>query len=186
MSGQFYIETGLPCNIFVVIKTYIMPRPKSKEELLEQSESNLTKLREFIDEMADQNITFPEATLNRNVRDILAHLYQWQCMMADWYNEGMQNKKPHMPAPGYTWKTVPELNLKIWQDFQNTSLSEIRFKLQKSHEKLTIIIEKHSDRELFEKKYYAWTGSTSLGSYLVSALSSHYDWALKLLKRVTK
>ena len=42
------------------------------------------------------------------------------------------------------------------------------------------------DEELFTKKKYHWTGSTSLGSYLVSATSSHYDWALKLIRKSIK
>jgi hypothetical protein len=47
-------------------------------------------------------------------------------------------------------------------------------------------METHSDEELFEKKRYQWTGTTSLGSYLVSATSSHYEWALKLIKRARR
>ena len=57
---------------------------------------------------------------------------------------------------------------------------------QKSFEKVFSIIEKHTDEELFTKKKYKWTGSTSLGSYLISATSSHYDWALKLMKKELK
>ncbi|MEL6140134.1 MAG: ClbS/DfsB family four-helix bundle protein, partial [Bacteroidota bacterium] len=33
---------------------------------------------------------------------------------------------------------------------------------------------------------YAWTGTTSLGAYLISSTSSHYDWAYKLIKRCKK
>ena len=33
---------------------------------------------------------------------------------------------------------------------------------------------------------YHWTATTSLGSYLVSATSSHYDWALKLIRKSIK
>jgi hypothetical protein len=48
------------------------------------------------------------------------------------------------------------------------------------------IIQKHSDKELFTKKLYIWTGSTSMGSYFVSATSSHYDWLVKKLKKLRK
>lgn len=34
--------------------------------------------------------------------------------------------------------------------------------------------------ELFTKRLYSWTGSTSLGAYLVSSTSSHYDWGKKV------
>jgi hypothetical protein len=40
----------------------------------------------------------------------------------------------------------------------------------------------HTDAELFTKRRYVWTGSTSLGAYLVSATSSHYAWAAKQLR----
>lgn len=58
--------------------------------------------------------------------------------------------------------------------------------LEKSFEQLQEVMVKHSNEELFEKKRYKWTGTTSMGSYLVSATSSHYDWALKLIKKAKK
>jgi hypothetical protein len=48
------------------------------------------------------------------------------------------------------------------------------------------LIQKHSDEELFTKKRYAWTGTTSLGAYMISATSSHYDWALKTMRPLKK
>lgn len=32
------------------------------------------------------------------------------------------------------------------------------------------------------KNIFDWTGTTTFGSYCVSATSSHYDWAMKKLK----
>jgi hypothetical protein len=40
--------------------------------------------------------------------------------------------------------------------------------------------------ELFAKKAFSWTGTTTLGAYCVSATSSHYDWAIKKLKNHLK
>ena len=48
------------------------------------------------------------------------------------------------------------------------------------------LIEVFSDEELFTKRFFSWTGTTTLGSYCVSATSSHYDWAIKKLKQVKK
>ncbi|GAA4627923.1 hypothetical protein BKA21_003401 [Cellulomonas oligotrophica] len=44
------------------------------------------------------------------------------------------------------------------------------------------LIRRYSDEELFTKRRYPWTGTTSLGDYLVSATASHYAWALKKLR----
>jgi hypothetical protein len=58
--------------------------------------------------------------------------------------------------------------------------------LKDSHQKMMAIISGHSDEELFTKKRYKWTGSTSLGSYAVSASSSHYQWAIDLIRKWVK
>lgn len=163
-----------------------MARPKSKEELLTQSQGNFSKLFDFICSMPNENITFTGSTMNRNVRDILIHLHHWHLMTLDWYKIGMKGNKPIMPAKGYTWKDTPQLNKKIWEDSQDITLSESKELLKSSYRKIQDIIDSHSNEELFEKKKYKWTGSTSLGSYLISATASHYDWALKLIKKTTK
>ncbi|MDR1033746.1 MAG: ClbS/DfsB family four-helix bundle protein [Bifidobacteriaceae bacterium] len=48
------------------------------------------------------------------------------------------------------------------------------------------IIQKHTDDELFTKKHYKWTGTTSLAAYLISATSSHYDWGWKCVRKAGK
>jgi len=165
-----------------------MPRPKTKKELLGLSDLNFKKLNAFIDELPDnqQNVEFHPGTMNRNIRDVLAHLHEWHLMMERWYKEGLKGEKPAIPAEGYTWKTTPELNRKIWEKYRDSDLDKIRKSFEESHKRIYSIIKKHSNDELFEKKRYKWTGSTSLGAYLISATSSHYDWALKLIKKGLK
>ncbi|MCP9290471.1 ClbS/DfsB family four-helix bundle protein [Gracilimonas sediminicola] len=165
-----------------------MARPKTKKELKELSKQNFAKLNQLIDSYSaeEQNAEFPEGTMNRNIRDVLAHLHHWHLMMLDWYEVGMKGEKPEMPAKGHTWKTTPELNKEIWTKYRNVELNKIREDLSLSFLKLQKIITQHSNEELFEKKRFKWTGSTSLGAYLISATSSHYDWALKLIKKAKK
>ncbi len=161
-----------------------MARPKTKEDLIAQSEQNYLKLLAYIDHMPDVFKELPPKYLNRNVRDVLAHLHHWHIMMLDWYDIGMLGGKPDMPAKGYNWRTVPDLNIVIWEKYKNTAMAEVVSLLESSYMKVQAIIESHTDEELYTKKKYKWTGSTSLAAYLISATSSHYDWALKLIKKV--
>ena len=164
-----------------------MPRPKSKSDLLNLSQANFKKLNDFIDQKSkeDQIKDFPKGTMNRNIRDVLTHLHHWHLMVLDWCKVGMSGGKPEMPAKGYTWKTTPALNKWICEEYQDVELKKAKSLLNKSFKDVQKIIEKHSDEELFEKKRFKWTGSTSVGAYLVSATSSHYDWAFKLIKKAT-
>ncbi len=165
-----------------------MPRPTTKQELLAQSHAQYAALGALIDgySAADQQRAFKPGTMNRNIRDVLAHLHHWHLLMQEWYAVGMKGGKPEMPAKGYTWATTPELNRWIHGQYNAMPMKKVRALFDHSHAEVTSLIERHTDAELFTKRRYAWTGSTSLGAYLVSCTSSHYDWALKLIRKGLK
>ena len=149
------------------------------------SEANFNKLNELVDSYSPlvRTATFPRGTLNRNIRDVLAHLHHWHKMMLAWYEVGMRGDKPAMPSAGYSWKDTPKLNADINAQYVSTSLNEARRLLFESHRQVMSLIEGHSNEELFTKKRYKWTGSTSVGAYFIANTSSHYDWAYRLIKK---
>lgn len=165
-----------------------MPRPKTKEALLLLSQNNYNKLINYIDLIPKDELEneFPKGYLNRNIRDVLAHLHHWHILLLAWYDVGMTGAKPDMPAKGYTWRTLPDLNRKIRETYENVDLMSVEKLVDESFNRIQNIIKTHSEKDLFEKKKYNWTGSTSLAAYLISATSSHYDWALKLIKKCRK
>lgn len=162
-----------------------MSRPTTKDELLHLAEKNFSQLMLLVANLSEEELQheFEIPSLNRNRRDVLMHLHHWHLLFEQWYTIGMQGGKPVMPAEGYTWKTTPQLNIAIHQMYQHTPGISVIELLQSSHQLLLDIIGKHSNEQLFQKKFYKWTGSTSLGSYIISATSSHYDWAIKFLKK---
>ena len=87
-----------------------------------------------------------------------------------------------MPRP----RTKEELMLASKENYEKLnhfiSKEEATRLLEQSHKEVLELLEGFSNNQLFTKGVYKWTGGTSLGSYFVSATSSHYDWALKKLK----
>jgi hypothetical protein len=171
-----------------------MSRATTKTDLVIAANEQFDKLWKFIDCMSDeqQNATFgvemaaagKEAHWSRdkNMRDVLVHLYEWHQLLLNWINANRNGEvKPFLPEP-YNWKTYPAMNVKIWKKHQNTPLTEAKKMLKESHKNAMAIIDTFSNDELFAKKSFAWTGTSTLGSYCVSATSSHYDWAIKKVK----
>jgi hypothetical protein len=168
-----------------------MSRPTNKKELLELAEINFNKLLEFIDDLSDEikNGIYKKDELNdrdKTIADVICHLHEWHLMMENWYKIGMSGKKPAILAEDVTWQTLPVLNHRIYEKYKGTDLKEAIKLFKKNHKTVTALIEKHTDDELFTKKKYQWTGTTSLGEYLISATSSHYDWGLKIIKPLRK
>lgn len=165
-----------------------MARPNSKKTLLDASSQYFERLQDSINALPDEmtNERWLPASGDWNVRDIIMHLYEWHQMLIMWVKENMAgNHQPFLPAP-YSWKDLPAVNQEIWKKHCSTPFSEAMKLLRQSHEETMAVIRRFSDDELFTKKYFNWTGTTSLGAYCVSATSSHYDWANKQLKKLLK
>ena len=171
-----------------------MARPQTKEGLLIAAKENFEKLNTLISKMSDKELTTPfdfskdekkkEAHWKRdkNLRDVLIHLYEWHQLILNWVESNQKGEeKPFIPQP-YNWRTYGDMNVEFWKKHQNTSLEDATKALQKSHKEVLELAEKFTNEELFSKKVYKWVGGSTLGSYFVSATSSHYDWAMKKLK----
>ena len=171
-----------------------MARPQTKENLMIAAKENFEKLNTLISKMSDKELTTPfdfskdekkkEAHWKRdkNLRDILIHLYEWHQLILNWIESNQKGEvKPFLPEP-YNWRTYGDMNVEFWKKHQNTSLEDATRALEKSHKDVLKLAENFTNEELFSKKVYKWVGGSTLGSYFVSATSSHYDWAMKKLK----
>lgn len=176
-----------------------MPRPTTKTELLDAANTQWNRLWHLIDSMSgtEQKAEFcfeitekdREAhwTRDKNIRDVLIHLYEWHQLAINWVNSNRESEVtvPFLPEP-YTWKSYGDMNIGFWKSHQTTSYDNAKQLLSESHKKVIVLIESFSNEELFTKAYFPWSGTTSVGSYFVSATSSHYDWAMKKIKRQIK
>lgn len=175
-----------------------MARPTTKPDLIKGANEQFDKMWTLIDEMTEhkQNAGFnfgdsfvqKEAHWKRdkNLRDVLVHLYVWHQLLLDWVESNqMGNPKPFIPAP-YNWKTYGQMNVGFWEKHQDTPLNKAKGMLKESHADVIAMIEKFSNDELFAKGSLPWTGTSTLGSYCVSATASHYDWAIKKIKAHNK
>jgi len=166
-----------------------MSRPTTKSDLLEAANKQFEKLWDLVDSMSEekQNAAFQFEDRDKNLRDVLIHLHEWHKMVEKWHRIGtLERGIPNVPGEGYTWKTLPDLNLEIWKRYQNTDLRSSKSMLKESHAMIVSLIETHTNDELFLKSVYKWTKSSTLGAYFVGCTSSHYDWAMNKIKKHIK
>lgn len=175
-----------------------MARPKNKNELIELANINYKKLFDTIEGLskeefdicfdftANPNLKEKHWKRDKNIRDILIHLYEWHNLLLNWISNNIKEKDyPFLPSP-YNWKNYHELNIEFFKIHQKTSYEKSVELLEDSHKSVIDKIKSFTNEELFTKKYYNWTGSTSLASYCISSTSSHYDWAIKKIKKHKK
>lgn len=171
-----------------------MGRPTTKTDLINAAADNWEKMNRLISSLTEKELTTPfdfegdikkkEAHWKRdkNLRDILIHLYEWHQLLINWIESNKTgDNKSFLPEP-YNWKTYGDMNAAFWQKHQKTTLEEASKMLADSHEKVMSLAETFSNEELFSKGVYRWVGGSTLGSYFISNTSSHYEWAMKKLK----
>lgn len=134
-----------------------MPRPKTKTELLDAAEAQYAKLDSLIEGMSsdDQHTHFdPSITQigkeahwarDKNLRDVLVHLHEWQRMLLGFVDANRHDQPRPFP---HTWRTTPALNQEIWEHYQDVSLDEIQALLTASHTQTVELIESSSIDEL--------------------------------------
>ena len=179
-----------------------MPRARNKADLLKSAAENFSKLMDLISKMTESQMNTPfnfpadashkEAHWgrDRNVRDVLVHLYEWHQLMIKFVERNAKNTGKGLIfaflPDEYSWKTYGAMNIEFWKRHQETTFSNAMLMLAESHRKVLSLIEQYTDDELFTKKHFPWTGTSDLGSYFVSTTASHYDWAIKKLKQHCK
>jgi len=163
-----------------------MAIPSNKNQLIEFAKSEYVRLFELVSQLTvverDKKFVFG----NRTTKDIVAHLYAWQNMTLNWYQDGVDGKKPTALPAGYTIKDIPKLNEKLYLEYKDIHWDTLKSQLNTSHNKLLKIIKNYTNSELFTKKKYDWTGTTCLAVYFRLALSSHYVWAIDLIRKFIK
>ena len=160
-----------------------MPRPTSKKDLLDAIKKERSALDEYIETLTLEQMVEPNIVGNWSVKDVLAHLFAWMQMCIGWYNAGLRNEIPALPASGFKWNQTPQLNQRIYEKYKDMSLDEVLAQFEASSHEILEIIQGLSNDELFTAGYFAWTKKNTLGTYMVSATSSHYLWARKEIRK---
>ena len=151
----------------------------TREVLLERNDTEFAGLLELIESLPPERLSgpFTGSGRDRNLRDVVAHLHAWHILLERWYSEGTTGGSPSIPAEGYSWRRLAELNEDLRQQWQDTTLAELLPLLRASHESLQAMVALHTDAELDDAAAYAWTRGTALGEFALECGGNHYAWA---------
>lgn len=98
-----------------------MTRPKTKTDFIQTGDESFTKFIDLLDSIPTSQITaaFTFDTANekgahwerdKNLRDVLVHLYEWHQLIINWVNSNLEGEKKTFLKEGYNWKTYGAMN----------------------------------------------------------------------------
>ena len=156
-----------------------------KKELLSEIQSERSKLDDTLSLLSISQMTKSGVTRGGwSVKDILAHLVEWQHMNLDWYAAGLRGEKPVIPAPGLTLRELPRLNEMIYRKHHRRSLQSVMRDYRSYHQQVVELIESLPDYDLITLGRFSWTGpSWTLSDYLRASTAAHDLWARTRIRR---
>ena len=162
-----------------------MGRRLRKRELLREIRIERAALDSALALLTPRQMTTAGVTRGGwSVKDILAHLVEWQQMNLDWYAAGVRGEKPAMPAPGFTLRELPRLNEMIRRKHQHRSLRSVMRDYREYHDRVMALISGLRDADLVTLGRFSWTGpSWTLSDYLRASTAAHYLWARTRIRR---
>lgn len=163
-----------------------MPKPASKTELLNAIVQERQALERLLAGLSPEQMLLPGALGEWSVKDVLAHLVEWEQMFLGWLAAGQRGETPALPAEGYNWRQLGELNQKIYEQYRAAPLDEILALFKTSFAQVCALLESLSEADLVTPGRPAWTGKHILIGFADANTANHYRWARQGLAKGLK
>lgn len=169
-----------------------MPQPQDKTSLLDSAQALFAELQTLWQNTALSILEtdfLPRTTKAKcttfeqgdNMRDVLMHIYEWQRLQIAFVDNIRKGEpKDFIPDPyRKNYKEMDEVNR---LNDQKYSAAEAMGMLRQSHEEIVALAESFTEDELFGKKVFKVTYTTTMAAYFMSVTTSPYSQAIKRLK----
>jgi hypothetical protein len=168
-----------------------MSNQVTKKSFMQQTELSFKKLINLIKSLSEHELstsfdfsndpTKTEAHWNRdkNMRDILTHLLEWQKIHISWFQSNMSGVVVSFLPQPYTWKNYVGLNIEIWEKYQNMPYETAYQELIMTHHQVMKLIDRLSEEELFNKNVFEWAEGRALIGKFDGVTKGHYEWAIE-------
>lgn len=163
-----------------------MPRSTTKTQLLAEIVAERLALEKLIAPLSPTQMTQAGILGEWSVKDVLAHLMEWEQMFLSWYAAGLAGKTPAIPAEGFNWRQLPQLNQRIFEKYASAALEDVLSQAENSYGQMLTLIQDLPEVDLFTPGRFPWTGEHPLVSFIIPNTSSHYRWARNGIRKGLK
>jgi len=151
-----------------------MPGPTNKAALLEEMEKEHQLLVQSIAKLSIDDLLAPATCGEWSVKDVMAHITEWEQHALSWYRAGLRGEKPKTPDADFGWDQIDALNHAMYLKHREDALSDVRAAFEHSYQELLEAVNAMSEEVLFEPNQFAWTSEYILADLIIDSTSKHY------------
>lgn len=128
----------------------------------------------------NQNKPFLYTGRDENCRDVLYHLYGWHIILLELVKKNP--KSPFELRPGFTWKTLEQLNYTIKKEAEAFDLSTVLSMIEETHQAILSWVQTLSNDRINDPNVYPFTAPSNLGEFVHECMGGHYAWAIQSIQ----
>jgi hypothetical protein len=151
-----------------------MDEQMTKTRTLELMQSEREAFERLLGELSDQQMTRSGVENSWSVKDILAHITEWERLMVQWIQESVRGEVPQRPAPGTPWDDLDGLNQQIYVSNQDRTLDEILTDFHGIFQLSLQTVQALTEEDLVDPQRFTWRAGVPLWHLVADNTWEHY------------
>lgn len=148
--------------------------PGTRQELLKILVKERLHLEAIVGTLSEDQLVETGVDGRLSVKDLLAHIIDWEGRMIQWINESLAGVVPQRPAPGMNWEDLDGLNEMIYQANKDRQLDDVMAASQDSYVRALELVQSLSEDDLFNGNRFAWRKGDPLWHMVAANTWWHY------------
>jgi len=148
--------------------------PGNRQELLKILVKERLHWEAVIGKLSEDQLVGKGVDGRLTVKDLLAHIVDWEQRMILWINESFAGIDPQRPAPGMTWDDLDKLNELTYLANKDRELDEVVAASEESYSRSLDLIQHLTEEDLFDGSRFAWREGDPLWHMVAANTWWHY------------
>ena len=163
-----------------------MTKYTRKVDLLKDIQTERRRLDKTLSSLPEDQFMLPGVVGEWSIKDVLAHLAEWERLFLDWYRCGIEGRSPDVQPAGMSKAAIDQLNQDFYARNRFRPLQDVLADFNASYQEIYQTIQAIPEADMFSSGRYAWTDRWVLADYITGNTCSHYYWANGKIKAAKK
>ncbi|MBP1692323.1 MAG: glyoxalase/bleomycin resistance protein/dihydroxybiphenyl dioxygenase [Chloroflexi bacterium] len=162
-----------------------MLKQKTKTQIIHTLETERKRLEANLSTLTPTEMLEPGVVGEWSVKDILAHLADWEAHMPEWVGEARRGAVVETPEHGHSWDHLDVFNETIYERHRGQPLEVVLGYFHDTHLQFMEMVSAMPEAEMLTPGYYTFTGKSAIWDWL-KAYANHDLWAKTKLRKWMK
>jgi hypothetical protein len=152
-----------------------MTESMSKARIMDLVQRERRALERVLAGLGEAQMIQPGVENGWSVKDIMAHITDWERRMVGWIEESLRGEVPQRPAPGMTWDDMDALNEQTYLLNKDRELHKVLADFHRSYEDALQVVEALTEEDLIAPQRFVWRGGDPMWHMVASNTWEHYQ-----------